>query len=132
MEEAHLTEHPNIALLRKVYARDRDTFFRMVTAEYVCHTPGSSPVAGHVVGAGGMRRHIEHGQMLSGGSFRVLHQGIFLAEDQWGLVPVRLSAERLGRKLDMQAFGVWRFESGFIAEHWENPIDVAAFDAFWS
>ena len=127
-----MSEHPNVALLRKIYARDRDTFFRMVTSDYLCHTPGNSPVAGHFVGADGMRRHIEHGQELSGGTFRVTHRGNFLGDDNWGLVPVRLTAERLGRTLDMQAFGVWRFESGHIAEHWENPLDIAAFDKFWS
>ena len=132
LEETAVSEHPNILLLHKVYARDRDTFFRMVTPAYVCHTPGCSPVAGHVVGAEGMRGHIEHGQALSGGTFRVSHQGAFLADDHWGLVPVRLSGQREGRTLDMQAFGVWRFEAGLIAEHWENPLDIAAFDAFWS
>ena len=131
-EEAKLNEHPNVALLRKIYARDRDTFFRMVTPDYLCHTPGKSPVAGHFAGAEGMRCRIEHGQELSGGTFRVTHRGNFLADDNWGLVPVRLAAERLGRTLDMQAFGVWRFESGHIAEHWENPLDIAAFDKFWS
>lgn len=64
-QETALSEHPNISLLRKIYARDRATFFRMVTDDYVCHTPGSSPVAGR------------------------------------------------------------------IAEHWENPLDIPAFDAFW-
>lgn len=126
-----MSEHPNISLLRKIYARDRDTFFRMVTDGYVCHTPGSSPVAGRVTGADGMRRHIEQGQELSGGSFRVTHQGHFLADDHWGMVPVRLTGERAGRTLDMPAFGIWRFDAGRIAEHWENPLDIPAFDAFW-
>ena len=58
--------------------------------------------------------------------------------DAWGtdalddLFADLLVAEREGRTLDMQAFGVWRFEAGLIAEHWENPLDIAAFDAFWS
>lgn len=127
-----MDEHPNVALLRKIYARDRDTFFSMVTPDYVCHTPGSSPVAGRVSGADGMRRHIEQGQALSNGSFRVTHQGVFLADDRYGLVPVRLTGERPGRTLDIAAFGIWRFEGGRIAEHWENPLDLRAFDAFWS
>ena len=127
-----MTEHPNVALLRKIYARDRDTFFRMVTPGYACHTPGSGPVAGSVSGAEGMQRHIEQGQELSGGTFRVTHQNAFLADDHWGLVPVRLSGQRPDRTLDMPAFGVWRFESGLIAEHWENPLDIPSFDAFWN
>ena len=55
-----MTEHSNVALLRKIYARDRDTYFRMVTPAYIC------------------------------------------------------------------------FKSGCIAEHRENPLDIAAVDAFWS
>lgn len=132
MTTESLTEHPNIALLRRIYARDRDTFFRMLTPDYLCHTPGASPVAGTVQGAEGMRGHIEQGQELSGGTFRVAHQGFFLADDHWGMVPVRLSGLRRGRTLDMAAFGIWRFVDGRIAEHWENPLDIPAFDAFWS
>lgn len=126
-----MSEHPNVALLKKIYARDRDTFFSMVTPGYACHTPGASPVAGTVFGADGMRRHIEQGQALTDGTFRVTHQGNFLADDHFGLVPVRLTGRRLGRGLDMPAFGIWRFEDGRIAEHWENPLDIPAFDAFW-
>lgn len=39
--------------------------------------------------------------------------------------------ERTGRRLDMPAFGIWRFDAGRIAEHGENPLDIPAFDAFW-
>jgi ketosteroid isomerase-like protein len=127
-----VNEHPNAALLRKIYARDRDTFFANVTHDYVCHTPGASQVAGRVSGADGMRRHIEQGQQLSDGSFRVSHKGFFLADDHWGMVPVQLSGRRLGRVLDMPAFGIWRFADGLIATHWENPLDIPAFDAFWA
>lgn len=31
LEETAVSEHSNISLLHKIYARDRDTFFRMVT-----------------------------------------------------------------------------------------------------
>jgi ketosteroid isomerase-like protein len=130
--EDAVDEHPNVALLKRIYARDRATFFRMVTPDYACHTPGASQVAGTVRGAEGMRAHIEQGQALTGGTFRVTHQGHFLADDHHGLVPVRLTGERLGRRLDIAAFGIWRFADGRIAEHWENPLDIPAFDAFWA
>jgi hypothetical protein len=44
---------------------------------------------------------------------------------------LQLQARRGDQVLDMLAFGIWRLEDGLFAEHWENPTDIAAFDAFW-
>ena len=79
-----------------------------------------------------MLKHLEDHHSRTGGTFRAKHQGVFLADDEWGLVPVRLSAERNGKKLDMMAFGVWRFKDGKFLDHWENPVDMKAFDEFWA
>jgi ketosteroid isomerase-like protein len=124
-------EHPNAAILRRIYARDREAFYAALAPDYVCHTPGACPVSGDHRGVDGMRRHIEDGQRLSGGTFRVNALGAFLADDQWGMAPVRLTARRGDALLETRAFGIWRFENGRIAEHWECPFDLHAFEAFW-
>jgi ketosteroid isomerase-like protein len=125
------TEHPNVAILRRIYARDRAAFYAALAPDYVCHTPGRCRVSGDHHGVDGMRRHIEDGQALSGGTFRVNALGASVADDHWGMVPVRLTAQRGDAVLETRAFGVWRFADGRIAEHWECPFDLHAFEAFW-
>ncbi len=119
-------------LLRRIYERDRPAFFAHMHPEFVCRTPGRSPIAGSFIGKEGMTRHIEQMSQLTGGSFRPRHLGAFITDGEWGFVPVHLVGERLGRRLDQPAFGVWRFREGLVAEHWENPTDMQAFDDFWA
>lgn len=119
-------------LLQKVYERDRETFFAHIHPDYVCHTPGASPIAGRFRGVAGMQEHIRQMVERSGGTFRPRHLGTFITDGEWGFVPVHLVGERNGKRLDQPAFGVWRLRDGLLVEHWENPTDMAAFDAFWS
>lgn len=119
-------------LLQKVYERDRDALFSHLHPDYVCHTPGASPIAGHFRGAAGMLEHIRQMADRSGGTFRPRHLGTFLTDGEWAMVPVHLVGERNGRTLDQPAFGIWRLQGGLLAEHWENPTDLEAFDAFWT
>ncbi|MBR1297368.1 nuclear transport factor 2 family protein [Bradyrhizobium sp. AUGA SZCCT0042] len=126
-----MPEHPNAQLLRKIYARDDETFQRMMAPEYVCHTPGRSQVAGDFKGWEHRTRHGAQIGELTNKTFRVQPLGEFLVDDEWGMVPVQISAERDGKRLDMQAFGIWRFRDGKIAEHWEMNFDQATFDEFF-
>jgi ketosteroid isomerase-like protein len=120
------------ALLRCVYARDRDTMYANMHPEFVCHTPGRSQIAGDFVGAAGMQAHVQQMQALTGQTFRPKHQDVFMTSGDWGSVPVQLYAEREGRVLQQRAFGIWRFQDGLLIEHWEMPVDMPAFDAFWA
>lgn len=127
-----MSEHPNVALMRKIYARDDEAFKNAMTPDYVTHTPGRSQVAGDFKGWDHRTVHGAQIRELTNASFRVTPMGAFLANDEWGLAPVRITAERNGKKIDMPAFGVWRFENGKVAEHWEMNWDQAAFDEFFS
>jgi hypothetical protein len=118
-------------LLRAVYSGDVQSLYANLHPAFRCHTPGKSPVAGTVFGVNGMREHMKRFHLLSGGTFRLDHQGSFTADDRWACVPLQLQARRGDQVLDMLAFGIWRLEDGLFAEHWENPTDIAAFDAFW-
>lgn len=124
--------HPNAVLLKRFYNRDRSALFDNMHPDYKNHTPGNNPIAGSHAGPEGMMKHFEDHRFHSGGTFRAQHQDVFLADDVWGYVPVRLTAERNGKKLDMLAFGVWRFIDGKFVDHWENPTDLKAFDEFWA
>lgn len=120
-----------LELLRRIYAKDRDALYGNLHADFVCHTPGSSQIAGSFRGAEGMRRHVEQMQELTGQTFRPRHEDVFMLAGDWATVPVRLAASRQGKALDMRAFGIWRFADGLLAEHWEMPVDLAVFDEFW-
>jgi ketosteroid isomerase-like protein len=122
----------NRELLARFYARDRSALYDNMHPDFKCHTPGRSQIAGTFIGAAGMQAHVEQMQSLTDRTFRPHHEGSFTADEKWGLVPVHLLAERNGRRLDMPAFGVWRFENGLFIEHWEQPWDMAAFDEFWA
>lgn len=129
---ARRATRPPQEILRAVYERDRETFFAHLHPDYECHTPGTSPIAGHFRGEEGMKKHIAQMVELSGGTFRPTHMGQFITQGDWGFVPVQLVGERNGLQLAQRAFGVWRFHEGLLIEHWENPTDMKAFDAFWS
>lgn len=119
-------------LLQRVYARDREALFSNMHADFICHTPGNSPIAGKFHGPEGMRRHVAQMQTLSGHTFRPQALGSFAVEGEWAMVPVQLAAECAALKLNMRAFGIWRLNEGLLIEHWESPTDMAAFDAFWT
>lgn len=123
----------NRAILESLYFGDRVLFFQSLTDDYVCHSPGASPLAGKFVGAEGMRAHVTQMRELSGGSFKAGPRGDILVDEIHGMVPTRVRASRPdGRELDVLGFGLWRFEDGKVAEHWELPLDMVAFDTFWS
>ena len=119
-------------LLTRFYARERDVLFNNMHPDYRCHTPGNSQISGTFHGKDGMIAHIQQMQQLTGQTFRPHHLGTFLADGEWGLVPVHLNADRNGKRLDQPAFGVWRFKDGLVIEHWENPTAMTAFDNFWA
>jgi ketosteroid isomerase-like protein len=122
----------NRAALESLYFGDRTLFFESLAEDYVCHTLGDSPLAGDFVGAEGMRAHVAQMRELSGGTFKAGPRGPMLVDDVHALVPTRVMASRPdGRQLDMEGLGLWRFADGKVAEHWELPLDLKAFDAFW-
>lgn len=118
-------------LLSRIYERDREALFGNMHPEFICHTPGNSQIAGRFRGREGMLAHVQQMQALTSQTFRPRHQGVFVVEGDWGMVPVQLAGERGGRTLNQRAFGIWRFQDGLLIEHWESPTDMAAFDLFW-
>lgn len=127
-----MSDHPNATLLRLLYTGQREEFFRHLAPEYVVHVPGHGSGTGHFKGREG---HLKHGAMLremTNNSIRLQLYGSFLADDHWGFVPSRVIATRNGKELDQQAFGLWRFHEGMVAEHWTMPADHQAFNAFFT
>lgn len=117
-------------VLTALYSGDFAPFDKAISEDYVCHTPGRSIIAG--VYHGTEQAEVKRPKMraLTAGSFKVRKLGDIAIDGDWGMVPVMVTAEHRGMKLETQAFGIWRFENGKIAEHWEMNFDQYGFDEF--
>lgn len=119
------------SVLESVYRGESEPFAAAISPDYVCHTPGRSQIAGDFRGEEHLTLHRTQIRALTGGTFRVRPLADILINEEWALVPVRVTAEKDGRTLDTTAFGIWRFSDGRIVEHWEMNCDQYAFDEFF-
>jgi hypothetical protein len=68
---------------------------------------------------------------MSGGTFKNEIHAI-LADDEHGVVLVRATAERAGKRLDALGCHVWHLSKGKATEFWNLALDPYAADEFWS
>ena len=125
-------EHPNAALLRKVYGGDLDLLFKSIAPDYQVHIPGKSNVAGNYPGIEGQKQHRKVMQAIAGNTMKLKTLGTFIADDNWGLVPSRVTATREGNSFDLQGFGLWRFRDGQFTDHWAITDNQVAWDSFFT
>lgn len=130
-----MSEHPNTALLRGLYRRDPATLGSLIATSFdesfVCHAAGPAPVGGELVGIEAMLAHLGELDRRCGDTLRATPLD-FLVDDTWAVVPQVMTATRGGRTLDMPVAGFWRFSGPErLAEHWEAPSDIRAWNAFW-
>ena len=121
-----------IGFLKQIYTHDRETLFGAMAPDFKLHSPGHNLIAGTYVGPEGFTEHVKHMQLLCDGSFEEELQDTFLANDRWGLVVHRMTAIRGSQNLDMWGFGLWRFDNGWLTDHWEAVGDQTLWDEFWS
>jgi len=100
--------------------------------DFTVHSPGQNILAGTYVGPEAFKAPIARIHAETDNTFHEELQGTFFADDTWGLVVHRMTAERKGKKLDTWGFGLWRFEDGKLTDHWESVGDQAHWDDFWS
>lgn len=130
-------DHPHAKLFERIYGPTMAgggpaLLDSSITEPFVAHTAGHSPIGGRFVGLDAFKGHIALLRHLSGGTLRRLSIE-YSADDNWAVVPQRMSATRNGRQLEMDVAGFWRFSGpGQLAEHWEAVADEAAWDAFWN
>ncbi len=121
-----------IGFLKQIYTHDRETLFGAMAPDFKLHSPGHNLIAGTYVGPEGFTEHVKHMQLLCDGSFEEELQDTFLANDSWGMVVHRMTAIRGNQSLDMWGFGLWRFDNGWLTDHWEAVGDQTLWDEFWS
>ena len=132
---ASAAEHENVSRYRRMMAafnqNDLSTVEELVASDVDYIVPGRSRLAGHTKDLAGLLEMLRRSKELSGGTLR-LENGTVLADDRFLFVYGRIRAERAGRQLDSPHCVVFEFEAGKIVAGRTVPVDLYAFDEFWS
>jgi ketosteroid isomerase-like protein len=127
--------HPNVAAYRRMIAafnaNDLSAVEALVAPDLVYTIPGRSPIACHTQGVEAHLRALARARELSGGTLRLEPRAV-VAEGDYLIVWGRITAERAGKRLDSDHCVMYRFAVGKIVEGRTLPVDLYAFDAFWS
>ena len=130
-----MSEHPNVERMRQGYAAfgkgDLEALRELMTEDVVWHVAGRSPLAGDYEGIDTVFAFFGQVFELTGGSFRV-EPLTFLGGDDYCAAPVRATAHRGDRHLDVMNVQLSRMRDGRVAEFWDTTTDPAAADEFWA
>jgi len=129
-------QHPNF--LRYMYTirafneNDLDKADRYCDENIVYRIAGRSPIAGEYRGIEQFDKALKLVKELSGGTIKFEPQ-VVLADDQAVMVYGHATAQRNGKTLDIDHAYLYRFnKEGRIFEGRTIPVDLYAFDEFWS
>jgi ketosteroid isomerase-like protein len=128
-----LSEHPNAALTRRVFAafgRDPKVIAAALTRDVVWRVPGNTIMSGEYRGPRDVVEFLRRTGTETGGTYRSqLHT--VLADDEWAIAIYRAMGSRNGIELDVEQALVIRCEDGRWKEVTAVPLD-SSFDAFWA
>ncbi len=129
-------QHPNI--IRYIHTiqafndNDIDEGSKYCSENIVYRIAGRSPIAGEYRGIEQFDRVLKLVKELSGGTIKFEPQ-VVLADDEAVMVYGHATARRDGKMLDIDHAYLYRFnEEGKIIEGRTIPVDLYAFDEFWS
>ena len=128
-----MSEHPNAALTRRVFAafgNDAKALSAALSRDIVWRVPGNTVMSGEYRGRREVIEFLRRTGLETGGTYRSsLHT--VLADDEWAVAVYRARGSRNGIDLDVNQALVIRIEDGLWAEVTAVPLD-SAFDAFWA
>ena len=129
-------QHPNVLRymhgIRAFNDNDIGAVSRYFSQNIVYRIAGKSPIAGEFHGIEQVAKALKLAKELSGGTIKFEPQEV-LANDQAVMVYGHATAQREGKTLDIDHTYIYRFdEEGKIIEGRTIPVDLYAFDAFWS
>lgn len=96
------------------------------------HTPGKSAIAGDQKGREATFMQFGRYGGETGGTFRATLKHLLRSEDGRVIGIHHNSAERNGKKLDVDCCIVFEFKDGLIVDGKEHFYDLHAWDEFWS
>lgn len=112
-------------------SNDLGAVANLVDENVIYTIPGRSQIAGETTGISAHLAALKRARELSHGTLKLTPRAV-AADGDYLVVWGRITAEREGRTLDCEHCVMYRFRSGRIVEGRTVPIDLYAFDAFWS
>ena len=131
-----MSEHPNATRTREGFERfvqgDLPALLDLFADDAVWHVPGSMTLSGEHRGRDAIIAFLRRTAELTGGTYRV--ELLWTVADDDHLVAVyRAVGERPdGRELDIEQALLVELEDGRWKVVRAQPLDQAAFDAFWA
>jgi uncharacterized protein len=126
-------EHPNAALVRRVFAafgKDAMAVSAAFAREIVWRVPGSTVMSGEYHGRRDVVDFLRRTGLETGGTYRS-HLHTVLADDAWAVAVYRATGSRNGIDLDVEQALVIRIADGLLQEVTAVPLDPA-FERFWA
>jgi uncharacterized protein len=126
--------HPLEVTIREAYAAfgrgDVDGYLQACTEDFVFNVPGRSAIAGSWRGKAGLWELARLAMEGTGGSFREEVEDV-LANDHHAVVLARHQFTRNGQSKEYRTAHVYEIRDGQLAQCWEQPQDLSAFDDAW-
>jgi ketosteroid isomerase-like protein len=130
-----MSEHPNVQHMRDGYAAfgkgDLPALEELITEDVVWHVAGRTPLSGTYEGRTAVFEFFGRTMEITEGSFRA-EPLTLLADDHYGCAPVRITAHRGDRHLDVINVQACRLQDGRVVEFWDATTDTEASEAFFA
>jgi uncharacterized protein len=126
-------EHPNAALVRRVFAafgRDPKAIAAAFDREIVWRVPGDTAMSGEYHGRLDVMEFLRRTGLETGGTYRSSLHTVF-ADDDWAVAIYRAMGSRHGVDLDVEQALVIRIRDGLWQDVTAVPLD-SAFERFWA
>ena len=128
-------EFPNVERTRQAFdaflRRDGIVIGRLVDDDTVWRVPGRSLMAGEYRGRAEIFEFLRQTGRLTGGTYRADLRWVVGGDDVVAAL-YRASGRREGRELDIDQLLIFRYCEGVWAEVLAVPVDLDAFEEFWS
>ena len=126
-------EHPNAALVRRVFAafgHDPKAIAAAFDRDITWRVPGDTIMSGEYHGRVEVMEFLRRTGLETGGTYRSALHTVF-ADDEWAVAIYRATGSRNGFDLDVDQALVIRIADGLWQEVTAVPLD-SAFEQFWA
>jgi len=127
------TEHPNAALVRRLFAafgHDAMAVSAALARDVVWRVPDHTVMSGEYHGRHDVVAFLRRTGVETGGTYRSRLHTVF-ADDDWAVAIYRATGSRNGIDLDVDQALVMRIADGLVREVTAVPLD-SAFERFWA
>ena len=127
------TEHPNAALVRRVFAafgKDAKAVSAAFARDIVWRVPGHTVMSGEYHGRRDVVEFLRRTGLETSGTYNSRLHTVF-ADDDWAVAIYRATGSRNGIDLDVDQALVIRIGNGLWREVTAVPLD-SAFERFWA